>query len=67
MQLYVGIKRMWAAVVAAAMPYMQEQSGARNFEFFGIDVIADATGQCWLVEANRYAIRCKLFHLSISW
>lgn len=46
---------MWTAVVKAAMPYMQEQGSARHFEFFGIDIIADTAGQCWLVEANRCA------------
>ena len=53
LQVYVEIKRMWTAVVKAAMPYMQEQGSARHFEFFGIDIIADTAGQCWLVEANR--------------
>lgn len=52
-QIFVEIKRMWAAVVKAALPYMQEQTSERHFEFFGIDVIADTAGQCWLVEANR--------------
>lgn len=45
---------MWAAVVAAALPYMQHQASPLHFEFFGIDVIADDAGQVWLIEANRY-------------
>ncbi len=44
---------MWSAIVKAALPYMQEQSSARHFEFFGIDIIADSSNHCWLVEANR--------------
>lgn len=37
----------------AALPYMAHQSSPLHFEFFGIDVIADASGGCWLIEANR--------------
>lgn len=37
----------------AAHPYMQHQVSPLHFEFFGVDVIADTAGQCWLVEANR--------------
>ena len=44
---------MWKDVVSAAMPYMQHQISPLHFEFFGIDVIADASGQAWLIEANR--------------
>ena len=32
---------------------MQEQRSPDHFEFFGIDVIADADGECWLIEINR--------------
>ena len=52
-QIYSNVQQMWGAVVAAAGPYMQHQTSALHFEFFGIDVIADCTGACWLVEANR--------------
>lgn len=30
-----------------------EQVSATDFEFCGLDVIADAQGRCWLIEVNR--------------
>ena len=53
LKLFEGINSMWSAVVGAAHPYMQQQLSPLHFEFFGVDVIADTSGQCWLVEANR--------------
>lgn len=44
---------MWGAVVEAAAPYMERQNSEINFEFFGLDVIADTNGRCWLIEINR--------------
>lgn len=44
---------LWANTTAAASPFMSEQRNANHFEFFGIDVIADGQGDCWLIEANR--------------
>lgn len=32
---------------------MQEQRNSNSFEFFGIDIIADTLGTCWLLEVNR--------------
>jgi len=32
---------------------MQEQISPHHFEFFGIDIIADRDGVCWLLEVNR--------------
>ena len=32
---------------------MAHQTNLNNFEFFGIDVILDQQGHCWLIEANR--------------
>lgn len=40
----------------AAAPYMEHQNGEHNFEFFGVDLIADEDGCCWLIEANRYVV-----------
>ena len=44
---------MWRAIVEGAAPYMAVQLSACHFEFFGIDVIADTSGECWFVEGNR--------------
>lgn len=37
--------------------FMEYQSREKHyfgaFEFFGIDIIADEAGDCWLIEANR--------------
>mmetsp|Transcript_30486 Transcript_30486/g.56791 ORF Transcript_30486/g.56791 Transcript_30486/m.56791 type:complete len:155 (-) Transcript_30486:1470-1934(-) len=32
---------------------MKEQRSSHHFEFFGIDVMADSMGECWLIEINR--------------
>ena len=32
---------------------MKYQASQHNFEFVGIDIIVDQSGQCWLLEANR--------------
>lgn len=48
----------------AASPFMQQPSSSpssssassstrHTFEFCGIDIIADTTGRCWLLEINR--------------
>eukprot|EP01038_Epipyxis_sp_PR26KG_P009454 gene9454-12738_t len=52
-QVYEQIKKLWSAVVTAASTFMKYQTNKNNFEFFGIDVIADTDGHCWLIEANR--------------
>jgi hypothetical protein len=44
---------MWQDVAQASAPFLREQRRAGHFEFFGIDVIADADGECWLIEVNR--------------
>eukprot|EP01034_Spumella_vulgaris_P021945 gene21945-28025_t len=52
-EIYRKIANIWRAVTEAAAPFMCRQSSARHFEFFGMDVIADEQGDCWLIEANR--------------
>ena len=32
---------------------MKYQKNIKCFEFFGIDVLVDSFGKCWIVEANR--------------
>ena len=44
---------MWGSVAEAASSFMANQRSQYHFDFFGIDVIPDTTGQCWLIEANR--------------
>ena len=44
---------IWAAVVAEAHIYMDKQRSEKHFEFFGIDIIVDSSGDCWLIEINR--------------
>ena len=44
---------IWAAVVNEAYVYMSEQRSQKHFEFFGLDIIVDRTGKCWLIEINR--------------
>jgi Tubulin-tyrosine ligase family len=36
-----------------AFAYMRHQRSDRNFEFFGLDIIPDTNGICWLIEINR--------------
>jgi len=47
------MQTLWREVAKASTPFMSQQTNAAHFEFFGIDVIADTDGVCWLVEANR--------------
>ena len=51
--LFEEMQAMWGAVVAAAEPHMTTQRRPGHFEFFGLDVVADTAGGCWLIEANR--------------
>jgi len=44
---------LWSAVALAVRPFMAAQHSKGHFEFFGIDVIADAERNCWLIELNR--------------
>ena len=50
---YQQIWGLWGEVLSAAAPYMRVQASPRHFEFFGIDVLADDSGVCWLLEINR--------------
>jgi hypothetical protein len=44
---------LWRETVAAAATFMSQPSQSLNFEFCGLDVIADDTGACYLIEINR--------------
>jgi hypothetical protein len=66
LQIYSKIAAIWRAVAEAAAPFMRHQSSARHFEFFGMDVIADEQGDCWLIEANRSEPCVYSFCLSLQ-
>ena len=51
--IFEQICDIWAAVVNEAFAYMTEQRSHKHFEFFGLDIIVDKTGMCWLIEINR--------------
>lgn len=63
--LYPSIVNLWKETVVAAWPFVrcpsrsqQQQNDVhdqqpQNFEFCGLDVIADEDGRCWLIEINR--------------
>lgn len=51
--LFERIKELWLDVAEASAPFMSHQRNSNNFEFFGIDIIADEDGACWFIEANR--------------
>jgi len=44
---------IWKDVTVACRPFMEQQTCPTHFEFFGIDVVADTNGDCWLIEVNR--------------
>jgi hypothetical protein len=51
--LFERIKELWLDIAEASAPFMSHQRNSNNFEFFGIDIIADEDGACWFIEANR--------------
>ncbi len=51
--LFKGIASLWKEVAKACSSFMKYQTSPHHFEFFGIDVIADESGICWLLEVNR--------------
>lgn len=51
--IFNGIKSLWADLVNAAVAFMSHQKSPNFFEFFGLDVIADESCKCWLIEVNR--------------
>ena len=51
--VYSQIQDIWSDVTQAALPFMSQQKNPNNFDFYGIDIIADECGGCWLIEANR--------------
>ncbi len=51
--LYARICQLWKAVAIAVTPFMRKQRSKHHFEFYGIDIIADEDGHCWLLEINR--------------
>lgn len=52
-QVFGRISVLWGEVAKACSSFMKHQTSANHFEFFGIDVIADEDGTCWLLEVNR--------------
>jgi len=52
-ELHDRICLMWKSVALAVRPFMQKQKCRDHFEFYGIDVVADEQGRCWLLEVNR--------------
>lgn len=52
-QVFARISTLWAEIAKACSSFMKHQTSAHHFEFFGIDVIADQDGTCWLLEVNR--------------
>ena len=52
-QIFQKVCEMWRGIAQAAGPFLREQRSPGHFEFFGIDVIADDAGDCWLIEINR--------------
>jgi hypothetical protein len=47
------MKVVWYELCSSAKPYMSFQAQKSNFEFYGIDIIADEDMNCWLIEVNR--------------
>lgn len=65
-KVFAKLKATWAAVVRAASSYMKEQVSSHHFEFFGLDLIADTAGGCWLVEINRSVVIAAVLLLELS-
>jgi Tubulin-tyrosine ligase family len=51
--VFEGATRLWDSVITAALPFLSNQRSADHFEFFGLDIIPDQAGKCWLIEINR--------------
>lgn len=67
LQVYEQLRAIWRGVAQAAEPFMRHQASSLHFEFFGLDLIADQSGRCWLIEANRcddLGVRVLAVHLS---
>jgi hypothetical protein len=52
-KVFAQISDVWCAAVEASSPFLHRQRSKEHFEFFGIDIITDDCGGCWLIEANR--------------
>lgn len=53
LQIFQKMKKIWYSLVLTVAPYMNIQRSPLHFEFFGIDIICDDDGGCWMIEANR--------------
>jgi hypothetical protein len=53
LQVFESIAAAWSNLIEAASSFMKYQRSQHHFEFFGIDVIVDEDGTCWIIEANR--------------
>ncbi|CAM9612040.1 unnamed protein product [Hapterophycus canaliculatus] len=51
--LWPRMLELLRSLVQAATPFMQHQANLNNFEFLGLDIIADSLGGVWLMEVNR--------------
>lgn len=47
------MQTIWYELVTAAEPYLLHQLSEKHFEFYGLDYIANESGQCYLIEINR--------------
>lgn len=50
---FLKIKDIWRSLIKTAAPFMRHQKSQFHFEFFGIDILADESHNCWLLECNR--------------
>jgi hypothetical protein len=50
------LRSLWRDLVQAIAPYLSAQRSKDHFDFYGLDVIADTSGNCFLLELNRSAM-----------
>jgi hypothetical protein len=68
-QVFKAVSNIWASIIEAASPFICKQRSPDHFEFFGLDIIIDKQGGCWLLEANRFVLfmnTCILYSLYLN-
>ena len=55
-KIFEDVSVQWSSLIKSASPFLSYQRNENHFDFFGLDIVCDQSGRCWLLEVNRYVL-----------
>ena len=53
LKIFEDVSVLWSSLITSASPFLRHQRNENHFDFFGLDIVCDQSGKCWLIEVNR--------------